>query len=77
MWLRALLTVIMCFGLAPGFVLKDEIAEELLAEFDPASTDSSEAAADETPSFASEEGAGGTALTGAMADDDEFGGSPR
>ncbi|WP_299264368.1 hypothetical protein [Halorientalis sp.] len=56
----------MCHGLAPGFILRDEIAEELLKDArEDAETD---AANEETPSFATEDEAAGDAITGAATD---------
>ncbi len=56
----------MCHGLAPGFILRDEIAEELLEDArEDAETDAS---SDETPSFATEDEAAGDAITGGATD---------
>lgn len=70
----------MCFGLAPGFVLRDEIAEELLEEYDGET--STTAYADDietetTPSFATEGDAEAEALTGAVAEPDDDTKTPR
>ena len=56
----------MCHGIAPGFVLRDEIAEELLKEV--RADDESDATTDGTPSFASEGGPAGEAITGGATD---------
>jgi hypothetical protein len=57
----------MCHGLAPGFILRDEIAEELLKEA-AEQADSETAETDGTPSFATETEAAGDAITGGATD---------
>jgi len=57
---------IMCFGLAPGFVLRDEIAEELLEQHRDA--DTTEATSTGTPAFATDEAADTDLLTGGAAE---------
>ena len=56
----------MCHGIAPGFVLRDEIAEELLKEV--RADDESDTKTDGTPSFASEGEPAGEAITGGATD---------
>lgn len=53
------------FALAPGYVLRDEIARELLAQRDERSDD---AEAGTMPSFATDETVDGEVLTGEVAD---------
>ncbi|MFB6083222.1 MAG: hypothetical protein ABEJ94_03130 [Halorientalis sp.] len=56
----------MCHGLAPGFILRDEIAEELLEEVEEeAGTGTT---AEGTPSFATDDEPAGEALTGGATD---------
>jgi hypothetical protein len=65
----------MCHGLAPGFILRDEIAEELLEEArEDAET---ETTADETPAFASDDAPAGDAITGGATDRDRPTGGPK
>lgn len=66
---------IMCFGLAPGFVLRDEIAEELLEQHRDA--DTTGAASTGTPAFATDEAADADLLTGGAADADDSTKTPR
>jgi len=68
----------MCFGLAPGFIVQDDLEaefEELLAEAKAeAETDPKR----DTPSFATDEAAAGEALTGSEGTETTgFGGSPK
>lgn len=65
----------MCFGLAPGFVLRDEIAEELLEQHREGET-ATEASAG-TPSFATDEAADADLLTGGAAAEDRSTKTPR
>lgn len=67
----------MCFSLAPGYVLKDDIARELVEEFEEQQAESDDGRSAETPSFASDDEAAGAALTGEVADDDGYSGGPR
>ena len=65
----------MCFGLAPGFVLRDEIAEELLEQHRDA--DTTEATSTEAPDFATDEAADTDLLTGGAAATDDSTKTPR
>ena len=89
----------MCFSLAPGIALRDEIARELIEEFEEQedreartedreqersrdrtriwSQTGTETESDETPSFLADGAAVGTAMTGEVADEDEYTGGPR
>ncbi|WP_336000131.1 hypothetical protein [Halorientalis halophila] len=64
----------MCHGLAPAFVLRDEIAEELLTEVERAAAsgdadaDGDAASTGGTPAFATEDEPAGEALTGGASD---------
>ena len=60
----------MCFGLAPGFVLRDEIADELLNEMEE-NGDSAADSTESTPAFAREGEPRGDAITGGAADESE------
>ncbi|RXK48658.1 hypothetical protein [Halorientalis pallida] len=65
----------MCHGLAPGFILRDEIAEELLEEArEQAET---ETTTEETPSFATDDEPAGDAITGGATDRDRPTGGPK
>jgi hypothetical protein len=66
----------MCFGLAPGFILRDEIAEELLEQQREKETAAAESSA-ETPSFATDETADTDLLTGGAADEADGTKTPR
>ena len=65
----------MCFGLAPGFILREELDGDLEEALEQATAEEADA---DTPSFAREEAAGGEALTGSEAEETTgFGGSPK
>lgn len=88
----------MCFSLAPGIALRDEIARELIEEFEQQGREArtedreqeqshdrtriwtragAETESGETPSFLADEAAVGTAMTGEVADEDEYTGGPQ
>jgi hypothetical protein len=70
----------MCFGLAPGFILREELdgdLEEALAEA-AEGREVADEATEGSPSFATDEPATGEALTGSEAEETtEFGGTPK
>jgi len=67
--------VCMCHGLAPGFILRDEIAEELLKEAREAAE--TETPTEGTPSFATDGEPAGDAITGGATDRDRPTGGPK